>query len=130
VTSASFSDADRDRITALLREHYALGRLDDDELRERVEVVLGARERDEAVTALAGLPPMTLTDAGDGRSGGSGDDAPRSRRARGRHAQATRPNPEWTPTQERFRDPSSGKIMRVWLDPTDNSRHYIPDDVP
>jgi len=34
------------------------------------------------------------------------------------------------PTAERFRDPSSGVIMRVWLDPSGESRHYVPDDGP
>lgn len=31
------------------------------------------------------------------------------------------------PTGERFRDPSSGKITRVWVDPADGSRHYVPE---
>jgi hypothetical protein len=31
-------------------------------------------------------------------------------------------------TRERFRDPASGVVMRVWLDPADQSRHYIPDN--
>jgi hypothetical protein len=30
---------------------------------------------------------------------------------------------------ERFRDPSSGAIMRVRVDPADDSRHYVPDGV-
>jgi hypothetical protein len=30
-------------------------------------------------------------------------------------------------TDERFRDQSSG-MMRVWVDPADASRHYVPDD--
>ncbi len=34
----------------------------------------------------------------------------------------------WLPTQERFRDPTTGKIMRVWVDPADQSRHYVPED--
>jgi hypothetical protein len=29
---------------------------------------------------------------------------------------------------QRFRDPSSGMIMRVWIDPSDESRHHVPDD--
>jgi hypothetical protein len=29
------------------------------------------------------------------------------------------------PTSERFRDPPSGALMRVWFDPTDHSRHYV-----
>ena len=54
------------------------------------------------------------------------------RRARrsGRHAQTRKPEPGWVPTDERFRDPASGVIMRVWIDPSDESRHYVPDDAP
>jgi thymidylate kinase len=38
--------------------------------------------------------------------------------------------PGWVPTAERFRDPPSGMIVRVWIDPSDESRHYVPDDAP
>jgi DNA-binding SARP family transcriptional activator len=51
-------------------------------------------------------------------------------RRRGRHAQTRKPEPGWVPTDERFRDPASGVIMRVWLDPSDASRHYVPDNAP
>ena len=51
-------------------------------------------------------------------------------RRRGRHAQTRKPKPGWVPTDERFRDPASGVIVRVWLDPSDESRHYVPDDAP
>jgi len=113
-------DADRERLVGLLREHYAAGRLDLDDLRHRVGVVLGAAFADEAAVALAGLPPYPA--AGQPRAG-------RGRRGhRGRHAQAAEPGPGWVPTPERFRDPSSGKVMRVWTDPADDSRHYVPDD--
>jgi len=37
------------------------------------------------------------------------------------------PGPGWVPTQERFRDPTSKVIMRVWLDPADQARHYVPE---
>jgi hypothetical protein len=37
------------------------------------------------------------------------------------------PGPGWVPTSERFRDPTTGAVMRVWLDPADQSRHYVPD---
>jgi len=33
----------------------------------------------------------------------------------------------WVPTPERFRDPSTRAIMRVWIDPADLSRHYVPE---
>jgi len=112
-------DADRERLVALLREHYAEGRLDLDDLRRRVGVVLGAAYAEQAAVALADLPPAAVPDASSaGRRAGS----------RGRHAQTRKPEPGWMPTAERFRDPSSGVIIRVWIDPSDESRHYVPDD--
>jgi DNA-binding SARP family transcriptional activator len=48
-------------------------------------------------------------------------------RRRGRHGQTRKPEAGWVPTAERFRDPPTGVIMRVWVDPSDESRHYIPD---
>jgi Domain of unknown function (DUF1707) len=112
-------EADRDRLIGLLREHYAEGRLDLDDLRRRVGVVLGAAHADEAAAALDGLSPSL----------GAGGRAGRGRRShRGRHAQAAEPGLGWVPTPERFRDPSSGTVMRVWTDPADGSRHYVPDD--
>jgi hypothetical protein len=113
-------EADRERLVELLREHYAAGRLNLDDLRHRVGVVLSAAYADEAAAALAGLPPVLAA----GEPG-----ADRGRRGhRGRHAQAAEPGPGWVPTPERFRDPSSGTVMRVWTDPADGSRHYVPDD--
>jgi hypothetical protein len=44
-----------------------------------------------------------------------------------RHGQSDRPSANWRPTEESFRDPSSGILMRVWIDPADGSRHYVPD---
>jgi len=34
------------------------------------------------------------------------------------------------PTSERFRDPTSKAIIRVWVDPADGSRHYVPEAEP
>ncbi|HEX6933274.1 MAG TPA: DUF1707 domain-containing protein [Streptosporangiaceae bacterium] len=109
-------DADRDRLVALLREHYALGNLDDAELDRRTGLVLGAAYTDEAAAALDGLPLLS------GQA--PGPPPPRSRR---RHGQADRPGPGWVPTSERFRDPASRQIVRVWVDPADDSRHYVPE---
>jgi Domain of unknown function (DUF1707) len=112
-------DADRERLVGLLREHYAAGRLELDDLRHRVGVVLAAAYAADAVVVLADLPPTGVPGTpGAGRARGS----------RGRHAQTRTPEPGWVPTAERFRDPSSGVIMRVWTDPADESRHYVPDD--
>jgi len=46
----------------------------------------------------------------------------------GRHGHADVPAAHWRRTDEVFRDPSSGRRTRVWVDPTDDSRHYVPDD--
>ncbi len=117
-----FGDADRDRLVAVLREHYALGRFDLDEFSHRAEIVLGAAYADEAAAALHDLPPLA-----PGQSTSSAVKTGPGRWTRRRHAQSAAPDPGWVPTTERFRDPSSGTVMRVWLDPADQSRHYIPD---
>jgi hypothetical protein len=112
-------DADRDRLVSLLREHYARGRIDLDEFSRRVGLVLGADYSDDAASAVTDLPPLDVPAPGQRTSDRAG--------GRRRHAQVAEPGPGWVPTAERFRDPSSGKIMRVWLDPADQSRHYVPE---
>lgn len=109
-------DAGRERLVSVLREHYAHGRLDDGELNRRVGIVLAAEFADEAAAAVADLPSLIA----------AGPTPARRARRRG-HAQAARPEPGWVPTQERFRDPTSKVVMRVWLDPVSQDRHYIPD---
>jgi Domain of unknown function (DUF1707) len=112
-------DADRERLVSLLREHYARGRFDLDEFSRRVGLVLAAEYADEAASAVADLPPLGLASSGSSKGRMAG--------GRRRHAQAAEPGPGWLPTAERFRDPSSGKITRVWVDPADQSRHYVPE---
>ncbi len=123
------SDADRDRFLGLLREHYARGHLDDAELDRRSGIVLSAAYVDEAAAVLSGLP--LLTGQGAVSRGAAGQTAAgqtgSSRRSRRRHAQADLPGAGWVPTSERFRDPTSRLIMRVWIDPADDSRHYVPE---
>lgn len=117
-------DADRERYTGFLREHYAAGRLSLPELERRVELVLSADYVDEAAAAIAELPGVPHLDppAGSGRR-------PSRWLRRGGHGDASAPEAGWVPTPERFRDPSTGRIMRVWVDPADGSRHYVPDAV-
>jgi hypothetical protein len=110
-------EADREQLVALLREHYALGQLDDDELDRRVGAVLSARYMDEAASAVADLPQLAAPGTAGGRP---------VRRRRG-HAQAAKPAAGWIPTNERFRDPTTRAVMRVWIDPADQSRHYVPE---
>ena len=118
------TDAGRERLLALLREHYAQGQLDLDEMSRRVGVVLTSAYSDEAAAAVTDLPLLTGTAAAPPAP------APASRPRIGqrhRHAQQMEPGAGWVPTPERFRDPSTRAIMRVWVDPADLSRHYVPD---
>lgn len=103
-------DAQRDELAEVLGRHYAEGRIDADELSRRLDAVYG----DDAATALAGLPPLGAAER------------PRRRWGR-RHAEADRPEPGWLPTTERFQDPTTARVMRVWIDPGDGSRHYVPE---
>jgi hypothetical protein len=117
------TEAGRERLVARIREHYARGELELDDLRRRVEVVLAATYLDEATAAVADLPQPAGPEPGPAAPG----PAPRPRR-RG-HAQAARPGAGWVRTSERFRDPTSRVIMRVWVDPSTDpeTRHYLPD---
>jgi Domain of unknown function (DUF1707) len=116
------SDADRERLVALLREHYAVGLFGLDELDRRVGVVLSAQYLDEMAAAITDLPGIA-TAAPPGN-------APRRARRRRGHAHADQPAAGWVPTNERFRDPSTSTVMRVWVDPADQSRHYVPEPEP
>jgi len=124
-------NTEREQLCAALREHYAEGRLTLDELRRRVEIVLAAQYADQAAAALVELPALAgpgTAIAPGGRTGPDGS-ARRGLLSRRGHAESVQPAPGWERTTERFRDPSSGVIMRVWLDP-DGARHYVPDSAP
>jgi hypothetical protein len=108
-------DADREVLFERLSRHAAAGRLDVAELERRVAIVAAAQTRDEAAPALADLPPLPA------------DPPPaRARRRRG-HGDADAPAPDWRPTAERFRDPRTNRVMRVWED-AGGARHYVPDE--
>jgi hypothetical protein len=124
------SEADRERLVALLREHYAVGQLGLDELDRRVGVVLSARYLDEMAAAVADLPGTAGPGIAESGTATPGAGAPRRARRRRGHAHADQPAAGWVPTNERFRDPSTSTIMRVWVDPADQSRHYVPEPEP
>ena len=117
------TDADRERLVALLREHYAVGLFGLDELDRRVGVVLSAKYLDEAAAAVADLPRVTAPSPAPA----PGTGAPRRGRQRRGHGHAAQPAAGWIPTDERFRDPTTRAVMRVWVDPADQSRHYVPE---
>jgi hypothetical protein len=104
------SDTDRDRLVEALGRHSAEGRLGVEELERRVAVVLEAQLREEAVAMLIDLPPLAVP-------------SPARRRGKG-HGDADVPAFDWLPTGERFRDPRTDRIMRVWVD-TAGGRHYV-----
>ena len=54
------SDADRDRVASLLREHHAHGRLTAEEFHERMDRALEARTLGELDELLADLPAIDL----------------------------------------------------------------------
>jgi hypothetical protein len=50
------SDADRERVAQMLREHYSAGRLSDEDLSERVETAYAARTTADLATLTEDLP--------------------------------------------------------------------------
>jgi hypothetical protein len=113
----SLADPDREALYARLSAHAAADHLDLVELERRIAAVDRADTRDQAFEVLADLPPLPV-----------GRDEVRARRPRwGRgHGDAERPGEGWLATSERFRDPRSGRVMRVWEDVA-GGRHYLPD---
>ena len=47
-----------------------------------------------------------------------------------RHGESQIPAGDWQRSDELFRDPTTRRLMRVWVDPKDGSRHYVPEDGP
>jgi Domain of unknown function (DUF1707) len=108
------SDADREQLYEKLKRHAAEGRLSVEELERRVAAIAMAENRETAAAVMADLPPV----------GGEPQDT-RPRWGRG-HGDADSPAPDWQPTGERFRDPRTNRVMRVWVD-SGGGRHYVPE---
>ncbi len=107
------SDADRELLFERLARHAAEGRLEVDELERRIAAIAEAKTHEHAAAVMADLPPPASPP----------DQSARPRRGRG-HGDADAPEPGWAPTDERFRDPRSGRVMRVWIDSA-GGRHYL-----
>jgi len=43
-----------------------------------------------------------------------------------RHGETEKPKADWKRTDEAFNDPSTGRVMRVWLDAA-GERHNVPE---
>jgi hypothetical protein len=102
------------------------GSLDVPELERRVALVAAAQTREAAAVAFADLPPLAPGPPPSPLPPGPPQPTLRPRWRRG-HGDAERPGPAWRPTAERFRDPRTARVMRVWEDPA-GGRHYVPDD--
>jgi hypothetical protein len=100
---------EQEHVAALLGRHYAEDRLDARELDRRLDLAFAG-----SADALAGLPPLAPS-------------TPPRRRWGRRHGESGAADPRWMPTKERFIDPSTERVMRVWVDPADHSRHYVPE---
>jgi hypothetical protein len=109
-------DADREAFYELLARHAADGRLDVDELERRVERIATAVTQEEAASVMVDLPVLHQP---------AGPPRDRGRRRQG-HGDSGEPARDWTATPERFRDPGSDQIMRVWIDAS-GGRHYVAD---
>ena len=101
---------EQEHVAALLGRHFAADRLDAEELDRRLDLAFAG----SVEPALAGLPPLAAP-------------APPKRRWGRRHGEADTADPSWVPTKERFVDPTTQRVMRVWVDPGDHSRHYLAD---
>ena len=113
------TDAERERLAEELGRHYVAGHLEADELDTRLGAVYGDAD---ANAALAGLPalPAAVT-------------APAKRRGllrRRWHGERETAQPGWRPTPERFVDPTTNRVIRVWIDPADGTRHYVAEARP
>ena len=103
------SDAEREAAVAELREHFASGRLDQEELNERLSAVFAARTRGDLNAQFTDLPSAGHAPAGAGAPGGgsafggpfgTGPFGPGPFSARG----------SWTP-------PGTGSASRDWQEP-------------
>lgn len=109
-------DRERDELAELLSRHSAEGRLDPAEFERRISALYAAESRDQISPLIADLPPLEPQRRRRGLAWGRG------------HAEADRPEIGWVATDERFRDPQTERILRVWVDPQTGTRHYVPDE--
>jgi hypothetical protein len=106
-----------DAVAAELGRHYVAAHLEADELDERLGRLYAAPESAVALLEdLPGLEPAVPAPVA-GRKGWW----------RRRHGESDGARPDWIPTSERFLDPTTDRLMRVWLDRQTRRRHYVPE---
>ena len=104
-------EQEQERLLEALHRHLAAGRLDLEQFDARAALLYRADSRADARAALEGLPLLEAS-------------APRARRPSRRRGEGEPVQQHWVATDEVFRDPTTGRVMRVWVDPTDGTRHY------
>ena len=95
-----------------LGRHYVAGHIEAEELDRRLTVLYEGSGSD----ALAGLPDLPREHVPEKRRGGWW---------RIRHGESEAAQAHWLPTTERFVDPTTQRVMRVWTDPANRARHYV-----
>ena len=115
----ALTDAEREPLYAALTAHAAAETITLDELERRIERIAASGTRAQAAAVLADLPDLPAATPAPPQAG-------RPRWGHG-HGDADAPDPGWQATRERFRDPRTGQVMRVWED-GGGGRHYVPDD--
>jgi 3'-phosphoadenosine 5'-phosphosulfate (PAPS) 3'-phosphatase len=105
------TDQEQNKLLEALHRHLDAGRLDLEQFDARAARLYCAKSRAEARATLDGLPLLEAP-------------ASRARRTRRRRGEGEPVQPHWVATDEVFRDPTSGRVMRVWVDPVDGTRHY------
>jgi hypothetical protein len=124
------TEADQQHFAEILARHHAADTLTLEELEQRLEALYAATTREQAAQLVADLPPLPPGAGLIGAGARRGSHAPRRERPwwRRGHGEPAKAGPGWVPTNERFRDPSTNRMMRVWVDPADGARHYLPED--
>ncbi len=97
------SEQEQEQLLEALHRHLAAGRLDLEQFDARAARIYRADTRAGVRAALEGLPLVEAT-------------APRARRSRRRRGEGQAVQQHSVATDEVFRDPSSGRVMRVWPD--------------
>jgi hypothetical protein len=106
------TDAEREAFVAVLQRHLLDDRLSLEEYTERVGALWASPDRAAVDAVMADLPLLPPA-------------PPVSRAGAGRHGEGAVPAVTWRPTAERFRDPTTNRVMRVWVDVADGTRHYV-----
>ena len=106
-----------DAAAAELGRHYMAGHLEAGELDERLGRLYAAPE--SAAALLDDLPGLEAP--------APAPVAGRKSWWRRRHGESEGARPGWLPTPERFLDPTTDRLMRVWLDPETRTRNYVPE---